>query len=200
MSDCCRVFEFAIKNLVNGVNFVTGATLGQAHLSILKEEIGVTPVAVVIFDFKEIEFATASYLKALIFKFINPGELNQDSIVFPVLRNLSEELKAEVISVCGSERLPCMEVIDEKNGELLKARIFGNLEAPLKKTLALLQKLEGGIAENLSEISINEGIGLSAWNNRLADLYRLRLADRTKQGRYWHYKPLSKETIYGLEH
>jgi len=196
-----------------------GASLGQQHVEPLLdllcsrtfEQTNFTPVPseIVLIDFEGIEAVTASYLKALILpillgdqgaiksKFAREDIGKPETSIYPAVTGLSEDVREELQDVLELRGLPCLEALKWGEAGIQKARLLGILDPILKTTYTMLQRAQSASATQLHSSYPGEQITITGWNNRLADLHRLRLATRTKQGRQWIYEPISTEVIYG---
>jgi hypothetical protein len=198
------MIEIQIKNLAGRSKFLTGATIGQQHGDLVAAKLAGASKAsdqvVAILDFEGIEFASASYLKAAVLDLARKERRHLDPSevwIFPVMHNLSDELREELSIVCRSERFPSLEVTKYSQKGLAAGRIYGEIDDTLKRSLQLLQSSAPTTAAELAGQSPDEKINVTAWNNRLAELFRLRLATRFKESRFWKYEPVIKEITYG---
>jgi hypothetical protein len=198
------MIELHIGEIAGRSKFLAGATLGEQHRKLVAEALFADPVraglVVAVLDFDGIEFATASYLKAVIFALAKEplkNSQNSEISVFPLVRNLSGALAEELSIVCRSERFTCLEITKYDKKGLLAGRVHGEIDNSLKRALQLLRTLSPATAPALAEQAPDEKVNVTAWNNRLAELFRLRLATRFKDGRFWKYEPVIKQIIYG---
>jgi hypothetical protein len=198
------MIDLQIKNLAGRSKFLTGATLGQKHEELITQSLlADSPKSdqlIVILDFNGIEFASASYFKATVLtlaKKIVSCPPYSEITFFPILRNLSDEHREELSLACRSERFPSLEVTKFAQKSLAVGRMYGEIENTFKRSLQFLQNSAPATAVKLAEQSPDEQINVTAWNNRLAELFRLRLATRFKEGRFWKYQPVIKEITYG---
>lgn len=197
-----------------------GATLGQEHSEPLQELLRQRfceqddylrlPTEKVIIDFDGIESTSASYLKALLVPLLNYEEpsmgdwinqpcqgVNYRHGVYPLVTGLDEEVRQELEEVLKFRNLPCLEAIHWTGDCVQQARLLGGIEPILLTTFLMLIRERAASATDLFSRYKSQCITVTGWNNRLADLYRLRLATRTKQGRQWIYEPITAEVIYG---
>ena len=73
------------------------------------------------------------------------------------------------------------------------ATLLGQVDTASAKTLEAIDGSSRCTALELHErFARSQNIGPTGWNNRLADLYRARLARRSRQGKFWIYHPLAK--------
>ncbi|MSU58837.1 MAG: hypothetical protein EXS35_11845 [Pedosphaera sp.] len=198
------MIELRIKDFAGRSKFLTGATVGEEHRSRAAEAVlkdaGESDQMVVILNFDGVDFATASYFKAAVLGLAKENvrsTTHSELSMFPVVHNLSEDLGEELTIVCRSEWFPCLEATKYTQKGLLACRLHGEIDGSLKRTLQLLQSSAPATAASLAEQSPDEKVNVTAWNNRLAELFRLRLTTRYKEGRFWKYEPVTKEITYG---
>ena len=197
-----------------------GASLGEAHLRALAEQLrsrAILPGSgqLLILDYEGISTATASYLKATLLWLHLCGQLTRTNAagafpmvdsahpaaceLFPLAAHVSPEVAIEVDEVFGGRTLPCLvaQKWNHKAG-VQSARLLGKLEPTVRRTLDLLLQAGRASAADLHRVhGAQEGINLTAWNNRLVELFRLRLCRRGKQGKHWMYEPIAREVTYG---
>jgi hypothetical protein len=195
------MIRFPIKKQPGATDLLTGATLGQRHaaalrLMVLDQE---EEQPVVLLDFEGIKFVSSSYIKSAVLGLIRESVIQGgvERYAFPVVSNVASEWKDELDIVCRSEELVALELARASGDSLLKVRLHGEADATLLRTLDTLKKVGRGTAAQLAEAAPGESINLTAWNNRLAELFRLRLAQRVKEGRFLVYELVAKEIIYG---
>lgn len=196
-----------------------GATLGQEHIRRLRERLQnkgeKIAEQIVVVDFSGIKSATASYLKATIVWLIHCGRLSvsngfnhsqasgpHDVVPFPIYPlagGLTSEVRGELDDVLPAYRLPCLEMLRRSEEKILRAVLHGPLDEALADTLRVLTKSGAATASSLQDRYKDRGISTTGWNNRLADLYALRLAVRKKIGRQWLYEPVAAEVKNGRE-
>lgn len=194
-----------------------GATLGQDHLEPLRERLTKMPIQsaqLVVLDFAGIEVVNASYLKATSLWLLRCGMLQVEIEegrrnlgapailpalnVCPLVASLSSEVAEEFDTLLRSERLPFLEAVQWERESILKARCWGPLDHALQNALEALSREGTSTATELCEkYPQRPSIKPTAWNNRLAELYRLRLVRRDRAGRQWLYSPISREVIFG---
>lgn len=209
-----------------GFGFAHGATLGQEHRRPLVELLdrnlvrdGGQSVAVVVLDFFGIESASASYIKATLVALAQAGERasreNPESLaepepdalpplpIYPMVAGLAPDVADEIDLVLRDTRGACFEALACTATGVARAAVRGPVEDGLRWTLELLARTRVVTATQLHEQFSYDRTGraravtVTAWNNRLAELNRLRLAHRTRQGRQWLYHSLVGEIVNG---
>jgi hypothetical protein len=194
-----------------------GATTGQADLGNLATRVESADGPVVVLDFEGIEAANGSYLRATALWMLRcaiegrknsryEGEGSQDPWrIRPLamegffLAGLSDEVRHDVTILLKEGRLPCLEVVKWEGDEIQSVAILGHLDTQLRRTFdCLLEIGEASSAETLSRRFPEDRIGVTGWNNRLAELYQRHLIGRRKDGKFWKYFTMFKEVADGL--
>ena len=196
-----------------------GASLGETHLRALGDELRPHPILpgrgeLVILDYSRITTATASYLKATLLWLHLCGQMTRNNVpgafpvvdsanpaaceLFPMAAYVSPEVVIELDEVFGGRALPCLVAQKWNKSSVHSARLLGKMEPTVRRTFDLLLQAGRASAADLHHAhGAQESIALTAWNNRLVELFRLRLCRRSKQGKHWIYEPVTREVIYG---
>jgi hypothetical protein len=192
-----------------------GATMGQKLLAPLLDQLRAfgREDQVVILDLAGIEVANASFLKATalwlqragaVFADLEEGRTRGPVVgpeplnVFPLLANAGPEVLEEIDTILRSEQIPLLVAVLSEGDRIVKARRMGHLDLALEETLTALAKERTATASSLCErYPQKPPIKSPAWSNRLAELYRLRLARRDREGRQWRYVSLAEEVLHG---
>jgi hypothetical protein len=193
-----------------------GATLGESHIAELREALAHGDVpggTVVVLDFDGIESTNGSYLRATALWLLRCGQLSvrpDDMVagssdpksprpydVFCALANIQGEVVQEVEDFFNSRSIPILNASKLSADQIETATLVGNLEPVLKKTLSLVSQTGAITASELHTRYADDGVSVTAWNNRLADLCAFRLLRRQRQGKQWIYQPLTNEISYG---
>lgn len=195
-----------------------GASRAQADMEGILESIrSQTGLVPVMLDYEGIEAVNGSYVRASVAWMTRCGiaaragqpQLKTPSsdpweirplplrAVFTV--NLSGEVREEIDLYFKKERLPCLEAISWKGDQVGKVRVLGHLDQQLVRALDCLVSLKKDVvAEDLWKAFPDDRIGLTAWNNRLSELYQRHMVNRTKDGKFWRYSLEFKEVEYGI--
>ena len=212
-----------IKFLPAGTTSAAGTVIGEDHrqeiLSLLSS-VDLTTPTIFLLDYEDVEHATSSYVKRTALWLFrcggafcgSMGGMGADELlgdlggivpvptnVFPVVANLSEDVRSEIDEVFARRVLPILEALEFNRDEIPSARVLGQPELSVHDTLAAIAGLGSKevTAKTLFGAMSKAGIGLTAWGNRLADLHRLRILDRRKQGKEWVYRPVASTFEYG---
>ena len=117
--------------------------------------------------------------------------------IYPVLANARLEVEELADEIFGRRSFPLLSLKIDINGKLTSGRLVGSLDASLLKTMRLWSANERHTASSLHEKHPEQGITLTAWSNRLNDLWRVRLLRRVRQGKSWIYQPVANGVNYG---
>lgn len=179
-------------------------------------------------DCAGLEYCTASCLKAGLVTVAGWGRWETGSLtlpeveamqargyqpreVFVVVLNADAEIAEAVDAVFGRRGWPVLLTAGRttspsqaENSSLseafARAHLLGEAEATALRTLDDLRGRRQVTALELhARFSRRESVSATAWNNRLHDLYRLRLARRVRRGKTWIYSPLATDITYGQE-
>lgn len=187
-----------------------GATMGEAHAAPLFARLTTTPPGTpVIIDFTGIAAVTASYLKTTIIRLVDAAVLSTglDDLpqslrskaeafdVFPFVAGCSPDVVEEIGTVLESRSLPLLEAVDWAATGVTHARLHGVLERALREALTALMGQESATATALARLG---GPNPTAWNNRLAELHRLRLATRERVGKQLVFRRVAREVEHGV--
>ena len=212
------MIRFHIARELAGAGLAAGSHTGERHAKLILDQIkrgGVSESGfIVVVDFSGIELATASYVKATVLWLALCGRLYAGALsaveqrslhgssveplnVFPVVFGANEDVQHEIDEVFARRNLPCL-VANSMIGDLIRVgRVLGEIEPAAARTIAALAGFSEATAEDLHEKWPGEGVNITAWNNRLSGLHRIRVARRRKQGKTWKYQPLAKIMKYG---
>ena len=185
--------------------------MGLVHRGDIDSELASADRDVPIFvfmDFRRVRHATASYLKATWLALALSGVEHFDGQTvarvdgapprntYPIVIGLNEEIRHELALVAESAGLVAIEARDESD-PIRAVRVHGRLEPVVAQTLRALEKRgEPSTAPELHAKS-DGGVAVTAWNNRLNELCRLRLATRSRDGRQVRYAPIAAEVQLG---
>ena len=171
-----------------------GAAIGEEHARQVRDLIIGHPGSddSVILDFAKVEGASASYLKRLVHPFFAPPGDPESLLreIAPIAINVeAADLKEELDDyLAGKGRAM---VLAERISKRPKFReLLGRLDGAAGETFRELQALKKSTAAKLYERHRQETTNHTAWNNRLVQLVELRIARRTRVGRFWVYEPI----------
>ncbi len=218
MSEKSPVLTFHIASELHGSPTASGRITGLQHAAKLLSQLRDTEIAepglIVRLDFTGVEFATASYLKSVVLGLTISGRLHAGAVepldlramesgafqplnVFPVIVGANEEVQQELDELFSGRNLPFVLGKAVAKGRFREGKVAGVLDPTALKTLKASTGLAEFTAYDLHERFPKDAVNPTAWNNRLADLYKLRLMQRRRQGKFWKYQPIAETLTYG---
>lgn len=180
---------------VGGSSVLAGAVSGRRDFAKLVALAPLPPdPAVVHIDFRQVEVATASYLRESVLAY-RAFVRGQRSTVYPVIANAKEEVRDELRELV-SARGDAIPVCDlDERGRPTGCGIIGDLDPKQRLTFDLVTERGETDAGELWRLkSATEGVASpTAWNNRLSSLASLGLLVEYSQGRAKRYRPVFAE-------
>jgi hypothetical protein len=174
-----------------------GATLAARHLDdlqtvLIRNQEFSDLDCFIVFSFSGINSVSPSYLKRFLVSILE-GEIgaSEGGEIFPFVADLTVDVRDDLASFLNERGFVVREVA-VMSEHVTHVRFVGDLERVAGQTLEALEKLEAASAVELHGIYGHLGIAQTAWNNRLANLHRMRLATRRKQGRSLIYQSTLK--------
>jgi hypothetical protein len=162
----------------------------RVFLRSLEELPPIAEPTIVILDFRGIDLATSSFLSEAVLPLRDHLRLRRPP-AYVVVANLNERVSeefGELLNRSGDAVLTCT---TSSQGSISNAQLIGTLEPKLLETFDLIRrKGETSAVELHSESNDSEGIGPTAWNNRLAALTSKSLIMEIPQGRTKKYRPV----------
>jgi hypothetical protein len=193
-----------------------GATLALRHMSSFYDAVrnrSFPEGELIIFDFSGISAVNTSYLKATVFWVFLCGQLfaAKNSIAFSPkdptdarpydlfvgARNVSSDVKVEIVEFFESRELPFLLAESMGDNDTIETgTIVGHLEPALRETFEVLVDIGRAHAPVLHAKNPGTKLTVTAWNNRLNELFERRLVRRFKNGRAIEYEPLAKRILW----
>ena len=208
-----QVIHFPLNSSRNEASRL-GAARAQSDFSILRDQVRpeADVIQMVLIDFDGIEHSNTSYIRNGPFWFFACGRLHasggvaakadfidpwrvQPLPVIPAVANLCPEVREAIDEVFFVRGAPCLEVVEFNDTGIQKAKLLGSLEPKLMQSLIQFCSFgkDATAAQLHAQFSADHNVGVTAWNNRLSELHELLLVTRQKQGKFWHYQPVTKE-------
>lgn len=178
--------QFANRGLLRG------RPQGRTHFAELCTILSNSTAGEIIFlDFSGIKAVNGSWLNASL------GELyrwasEERNNVFPILVRFPVDDLDELELVAQINEQVFL-VADTPQEPLNSVQLVGRLDETLRITLLAIIKRGEATGADLGAEVPGEGIGATAWNNRLKDLFKLRLLNRRKHGRRQIYRAIAGE-------
>ncbi len=171
-----------------------GAAIGEEHARQVRDLIGGHPESddSVILDFAKVEGASASYLKRLLHPFFappgDPERLPRE--IAPIAINVEAADLTEELDDYLAGKGRAMVLADRIAVRPRFRQLLGRLDGAAAETFRELQTLKKATAAELYDRHRQETTNQTAWNNRLVNLVAMRIARRSRVGRFWVYEPI----------
>jgi hypothetical protein len=144
----------------------------------------------VILDFRNIDFASSSFLSEAVLRFRDHLRLSRTPS-YLVAANLADKPLEELDYLLTRSADALIVCTLSMNGEISEPKLIGSLDQKLKETFDLvLRKGETNAVELHSESNQADQVGPTAWNNRLNLLSAKSLLIEIPQGRTKKFRPL----------
>lgn len=177
-------------DLTGGQTVLSGAIPGRKLLSTLISTTRSSEAPAPAFlDFDQIEVATASFLREAVIGFRNYARQSWPN-VYPVVANLLPVVAEELeffVRARGDALWSCELDVHDR---ILGARLIGDLDPAQRLTFKAVIELGAITAPELANRFASEGIGPTAWNNRLSALATKGLLVERRQGKSKSFSPL----------
>ncbi|HTT76978.1 MAG TPA: hypothetical protein VMF50_13500 [Candidatus Binataceae bacterium] len=175
---------------------MAGALTGRKVLAKLVDRSSTEPERPepVFLDFKEVDVATASFLRESVLAFRDTIRRRRSNL-YPVIANANDVVTDELKLLVTSQGNALMACSLDNNDQPFEERLLGDLDPKQRLTFDLVRKR--GItdaAELMREYGEREKTKVqTAWNNRLSSLAGMGLVVELSQGRTKRYRYLFAE-------
>lgn len=167
-----------------------GRLLGRKHYGQACEILADTPTGdVVVLDFGGVELMTGSWANEMIVPLYKWASDPRNDL-FPILRNLKGRWDEELQLLAEWNQ---QFYLWARDGRTDRARLIGVPDPGQRRTLEAVLRSGAITGAELERRHPEEGVGATAWNNRLKDLHAKRLLTRVKRGREQVYSPVVGE-------
>lgn len=179
-----------LLDLMDGNRILSGAVAGRRLLSAL---IADTPSAIdptpSFLDFGGVEVATASFLRESVVAFRDYARQSLPNI-YPAVANLNAAVAEELEFFARSRSDVFWSCKLDLQGNVTAARLIGDLDPAMRTTFDAVLESGATSAPELATRFEDEGIGPTAWNNRLSALTSRALLVERRQGKSKSFSPL----------
>ncbi len=171
---------------------LSGRVLGRRHFAKVCDRLAHVPLgSVVCLDFSDVELVTGSWLNAMVVPLWR-SVAEDNTNLFPTLRSAKTSWLDELRLVADWNH-QCYLVGSGRRTPPQRALLVGTLDPAQRICLDAVTRAEEVTGAGLERERPEEGIGATAWNNRLKDLFEKRLLQREKRGREQVYFPVVRE-------
>ncbi len=160
----------------------------RTFLRVLEEIPSFTAPTLLILDFRGVELATSSFLSEAVLPLRDHLRFRRPP-AYVVVANLADKVAEEFdeLLIRTSDAILACDI--RANGDIAHVRLVGKLEEKLLETFNLIrQKGTASAVELHAELRESDGIGPTAWNNRLSVLTSKSFVMEIAQGRTKKYQ------------
>ena len=173
---------------------LAGSPEGRRMREILSDLAKASDPGLFVIDFAQIDVATSSFVREAVVIFRNLTRA-QRADLYPVVANLNAEVEEELTSVL-LQMGDAIWLFDLSKMDVTGHRLLGKIDPKLRETLDLIENGAGyDAATRWKTTNSTESVGVTAWNNRLANLAKQGLAFESKVGKQKYYHPLRESTV-----
>lgn len=145
--------------------------------------------SVALLDFTGVDIATGSFLREAVLGFRDFSR-NAIGMLYPVVANANSAIEEELSDYLADRTDAMWACCLSHAGQITNPHMLGMLDSAHSKTLNYIAEHHPISAPDLAKIYPNEGIGPTAWNNRLAMLSAKGLVMELKDGKTKNFKPV----------
>ena len=184
------MIRFPMLRIASNRVTLAGSAMGRQMLAtLIGETKPVTEPTVAYIDFAGIDIATGSFLREAVLG-VRDFRRNAIGALYPVVANANAVIEEE-LSDYLKDRNDAIWACSLDSAELAsQPHILGALDAAHQTTLKLLLEHRLISAPELARLRPNEGIGVTAWSNRLATLTAKGIAMEFKSGKGKSFAPV----------
>ncbi|TIV29811.1 MAG: hypothetical protein E5V90_10860 [Mesorhizobium sp.] len=178
---------------VSGGPILSGAVNGKDAFAALVKAVDREPKEpeALFLDFRNVEFATASYLRESVFA-LKTYMRSRSAKFYPVVANVNSSVMDEfsVITILTNDVIMSCQLDGNRN--IMSQELIGTLDPKQQMTFDIVSKSEQIDANSLMEDfgEAEKTKGTTAWNNRLSGLVAKGIIREFSQGRAKFYRPL----------
>lgn len=173
---------------------LAGTAMGRQMLAkLIAETKPVTAPTLAYLDFSGVDIATGSFLREAVLGFRDFSR-NAIGTLYPVLANANPVIEDELSVYLKGRNDAIWACALGRDNAPIDPHILGELDAAQMSTLQLIAEHKPISAPELAKLRPNEGIGTTAWNNRLATLAAKGILMELKQGKTKMFAPVM-ETV-----
>ncbi len=178
---------------------LSGAINGKAAFAAMINDVGEEPAAptALYLDFKDIQVATASYLRESAFSFKTYLRTAQ-SRYYPVAANANDSVNDELLTIANARNDAMIRCDLDEQSNISSISLIGTLDPKQQLTFDLVNRLKDADASRLmKQYGKAEQVTATAWNNRLAGLAARGLIREFTKGRAKYYRPVLETINHG---
>jgi hypothetical protein len=184
------MIRYPMRGSSNGSATLAGSAMGRQMLAqLIEKTIPVSEPTIIFLDFDGIDIATGSFLREAVLGFRDFCR-NAAGTIYPVVANANGTIEEELATYLRGRNDAIWACMIDMRGIAINPRILGELDSAQILTIKLISKHHPISAPELAKLRPDEGIGATAWNNRLATLSAKGILKEIKSGKAKLFSPV----------
>ena len=184
------MIRYPILSIASSRSTLAGSAMGRQMLAMLIGETKmVTEPSVAFLDFYGVDIATGSFLREAVLGFRDFSR-NAIGMLYPVVANANAMIEEELSDYLAdrTDAMWACELTDVRGPS--NVHLLGALDSAHAKTLRFIAEHRLISAPELAKLHPDEGVGPTAWNNRLAALSSKGIVMEMKSGKTKTFTPV----------
>jgi hypothetical protein len=178
-----------LRRIAKDNDVLAGSSMGRRISNSLWKIAKSCPPGLFVIDAFGVEVATSSFLREGIVGFKSFVRRERPEL-YPVLSNLTPDVEEELVGLLN-QMGDAFWLFNISQGAIKTHRLIGRIDPKLKETLELIENGQGYDAATLWKgTNSTESVGVTAWNNRLANLSKQGLVFESRVGKQKFFHPL----------
>lgn len=184
------MIRYRLFHIASSKATLAGSAMGRQMLAnLISETHSVSQPTVAFLDFSGIDLATGSFLREAVLGFRDFSR-NAMGALYPVVSNANGTIEEE-LSIYLKDRNDAIWACSlGEDGEVTDPHILGQLDTAHRTTLQLIVEHRRISAPELAKLRPDEGVGVTAWNNRLAALAAKGIVIEFREGKTKSFAPV----------
>lgn len=184
------MIRYRLFNIASSKATLAGSAMGRQLLaSLISETLPVSQPTVAFLDFSGIDLATGSFLREAVLGFRDFSR-NAMGALYPVVSNANSTIEEELSVYLKDRNDAVWSCSLDGDGIVADPHILGQLDTAHRKTLQLIVEQRRISAPELARLCPEEGVGVTAWNNRLAALAAKGIVMEFREGKTKSFSPV----------
>ncbi len=184
------MIRYKLLQIASSRTTLAGSAMGRQILaSLISETVPIGRPTVAFLDFGGIDLATGSFLREAVLGFRDFSR-NAMGALYPVVSNANGTIEEE-LSVYLKDRNDAIWACSlSEVDQVTEPHILGQLDGAHRATLELAMEHHRISAPELARLRPEEGVGVTAWNNRLATLAAKGIVMEFREGKTKSFVPV----------
>lgn len=184
------MIRYHVLSIAANRGTLAGTAMGRQMLAqLIAETKPILQPTIAYLDFSGVDIATGSFLREAVLGFRDFSR-NAIGTLYPVVANANATIEEELTVYLKDRNDAIWACALNDNGEPTQPHILGELDAAQMNTIHLIVQHRPISAPELAKLRPDEGIGTTAWNNRLATLAAKGILMELKSGKTKMFSPV----------